>query len=894
VTRAVCRSSSWPPLRAAGHLRAGCSVLAALLLAAPFGLVTAGPASAAAPARVLAPGPTSPAGGGSVPGQPGLPQGVPAAASRAEPVLPEPAGAAWPFPSSFPRTSGTGRLAGGAALWSDFVYDDHGAAGPLGLATGRSSTTSNLAPTQGGYDYPDGAAHGNGADVFRSAVAVDGSASYWRVDWNTLADPAVPLATWVIDTDDDASTGVVQWPAGAGVRSPGLERALVVSSRGAQLLDLVKGTTSSLAVTVDPAARSFIVKVPRELLPVTGTWRVRLGAGLASSDGTAFAQPPGSASTTTEALYNLSYRSAADEPPVYTAGRDVTAEALAQAALNAPLVRAYGLDGLARSITGNFWSEDHQADVLAGDPGQVGAAPDVSAFSQVVDTAALAAGTTTAEAQPTGWSTRWYVSRLDLGQGTVANPTSAGSGDLRPNYLGRVQPYSVYVPKDYRAGSPAPLTWLLHSLGVNHNQYGALDPQLVQQACEARHSVCASTLGFGPDGWYFDEAEVDFWQVWHALAASYALDPERTVIGGYSMGGWAAYKLGLAHADLFAGALSLEGPNRCGIRVVKGVDAPADGTSPGRCGRDGDSSPLLVNARWLPYGLTQGAIDELVPATGTLQQVQDFDTLGYRYHFTFYAGEDHLVYATQDRFGAPVKAVGVRRRTVDPGHVTHAWFPDLDRRALGIGATTAYWLGDLSARDRSPGTVAKVDARALSRPDPVVTPVRTGPTPINDPTPGTVSTLDYRLGATPAAQPRIALALTDVRGLSVDSARVDFSCGTVTTRSDGPASLALLRLPAGAPVSVGGTSVTADSTGTARVPVPAGAGTITVGCLGVGGADGVSAVGADGVNARAPSQGRPATGLPVTGGAGWPIGALALTVGAGLLARWRRSSAPLG
>src|SRR3954462_4829811 len=57
----------------------------------------------------------------------GLPSGVPPAALRTEGALPVPAG--WPFPEAFPRTSGTGRLAGGGTFWTDFLYDDQGATG---------------------------------------------------------------------------------------------------------------------------------------------------------------------------------------------------------------------------------------------------------------------------------------------------------------------------------------------------------------------------------------------------------------------------------------------------------------------------------------------------------------------------------------------------------------------------------------------------------------------------------------------------------------------------------------------------------------------------------------------------------------------------------------------
>jgi hypothetical protein len=65
----------------------------------------------------------------------GMPEGVPAAALRPERALAAPA--SWPFGEDFPRTCGTGRFAGGALFWTDFLYDDHGANGvPVGIPTG--------------------------------------------------------------------------------------------------------------------------------------------------------------------------------------------------------------------------------------------------------------------------------------------------------------------------------------------------------------------------------------------------------------------------------------------------------------------------------------------------------------------------------------------------------------------------------------------------------------------------------------------------------------------------------------------------------------------------------------------------------------------------------------
>jgi hypothetical protein len=239
----------------------------------------------------------------------GLPSGIPAAAMRPEPSLPAPA--AWPFGEGFPRTSGTGRLERGALLWTDFVYDDHGADG-----FGQSSSTSSLAASDGTYSYPEGPAAGNGADLFRIGIGLTRRASWWRVDWTTLVEPSVPIAAFALDTDADASTGAADWPGVPGLRSPGIERVLLVSSRGAWLLDPSGARTPAGKLHVDPAARSFVVRIPRGTLAPRGSWRVRAAAGLADAEGDGFG-PVGSglgASAGQPPVYNLGFRSHGQEP----------------------------------------------------------------------------------------------------------------------------------------------------------------------------------------------------------------------------------------------------------------------------------------------------------------------------------------------------------------------------------------------------------------------------------------------------------------------------------------------------------------------------------------------------------------------------------------------------
>ncbi|MGH2870417.1 MAG: prolyl oligopeptidase family serine peptidase [Solirubrobacteraceae bacterium] len=752
----------------------------------------------------------------------GLPSDIPAAASTPAPTLSEPSGTAWPFPSTFPQTSGTGRLNGGASLWSDFIYDDYGASSPQGFTTSSFAQSSGLAGRQGGYVFPSGPASNNGADIFRAGVGLKGAYSYWRVDWLTLADPSVPIAEWTFDTDNNAATGASAWPAQAGVNSPGIDQALVVSRHGAWLVNPTTGLRTDVVaqggkLTVDPTSKSFIVAIPTSLLPVSGSWRVRLAAGLADAAGQNFAPPDvgqsGITSPSAERVYNVTFRTVAQEPPVYTDGSSDALIAAAQAGLGAtPVGQALGVDGLARSVTGNFWMEDDQADTLASG--------DISKFSLSVDWSALAAAQATPESQPTGYSARWYVSRLHPGAGQVIN--DGNEGNFKPTLLEQVQPYSVYVPTTYRPGSATPLTWILHSLEVNYNQYGALDPQLMQQLCQARGSICATTEGFGPAGWYFNEAETDFWQVWRSLAQTYTLNPERTVISGYSMGGWASYKLGFQHPDDFAGALSLDGPLVCGVEAYPGASGAASSSDPG-CAQDGRSDPLIANAHWIPYVIDQTYADELVPTSGVLAQAQRFDNLGQRYDLFIHTGGDHLAFATEDRFGDVVSALGNPVRTTNPGAFTYDWYPSLNNSTLGIGATGDYWVSGLSGRDNAYGKIASLAATDSALPDPAVTVQRTGTALVSQPLPGTETALRWQLGARPAAHPVMTLKLGDVSALTIDTAAAKLQSGTIKVSSDGLGRVTLASLPPGTVVLVDGRRVgVAGASGVFGVNVPSG------------------------------------------------------------------------
>ncbi|MGO9928258.1 MAG: alpha/beta hydrolase-fold protein [Mycobacterium sp.] len=687
----------------------------------------------------------------------GMPEGVPPAARRPEPKLPVPS--KWPFGEEFPRTCGAGRLAGGALFWTDFLYDDHGATGiPIG-------DLKIQAPPRGTYVYPEGPAARNGADIFRVALGLTETHTWWRVDWNTLLDASVPIALFAFDTGP-ARHSSGEWPAGAGVRSAGIDMALLVSGSGAALIDLTTQITTAVEHGVDMESRSFLAQIPRSLVEAAGSWTVRLAAGLANAAGDAFADVPAErgALPGQPNVYNVAFRTNEQEPSHL-----------------------------------NFWSDSAQAAALTSG--------DVSEFALTVPWDQLADRETTPEPVITGPSTRWYVSSVELGQGVAVDDILS----TKPQFLGRVQPYSVCLPSTYASGQRLPLTLLLHSLALGQNQFAAIDPRLLHEVCEGRDSVVVTPLARGPSTWYFDTGELDVWEVWARVAEQLGTDPNRSVVSGYSMGGYGAYKLGLSYPQVFSQAVVLAGPPACGVRLLPDVDIPADLDLDSACAREGDTWKLLVNARWLPYVIAHGLVDELVPFASAAEQVLELDRLGYRHRFTVYPLEDHIAWVFQDRFEDPIAHMGTALRQADPGHITFAWYPRLVRDDLGIGPHQVWWLSELTADPSVTarrGAVAEVDARSYARPDPTHTVRHHRGVVLNfDPSPGLYSELDWRVGPPVGALPYLTLRLSGVAGLTVDVARAGLAAlpsSTMTVAADTAAQITLSGLPDGVEVEVDG------------------------------------------------------------------------------------------
>lgn len=552
------------------------------------------------------------------------------------------------------RVSGAERYRRGEYQYTDHLYDDYG-------ADTDGSGGSSLSESAGDFTYPaDRARYGdNGADLFELRIARRGDGMRVRFTLNTLLADDAAIAFLAFDADDDDTTGSDTLPRDPGAPFPGTDHVLTVWGTSGEWSSW-NGTaweTTPVATTVDLEANQITSKVPASLVEPTGTWQATAGVGLFDIASGGWQRPDPDAS----GIYNLGFR-------------------FDEAFLGA-----------------NTGSDTDQAAALADN--------EPTRFEHPIDFDLLESQGVDDRSPTDGTMVRFYPSRLDLGE---------GRGTGFPGRIGQLVPYSIYVPTIYD-GSPVPFTLNLHSLGQFHWQYNGSTG--IQQLGEQRGSIVATPDGRGEDGWYQNEGEADTFEVWSDVARHFALDPDKTGITGYSMGGYGTYRLGGLYPDLFGKAMTIVGPPGDGIWIPGTSSVPLETLS----------NAWLENTRNLPYMNLAGAEDELVPVPGPTQQnvgpagpdgLQSFDSLGYRFKFQLFPAAEHFTIALLS-YDVPqaVDFFGDAAVDRDPFHVTFAYAPGTDDTDLGLIHDKAYWVSSIELADDTVGEpIAKgvVDAKSLA------------------------------------------------------------------------------------------------------------------------------------------------------------------------------------
>jgi hypothetical protein len=678
--------------------------------------------------------------------------------------------------------SGAAAYRDGEYLYQDYIYDDHGAKAQADLSDPRRDPGGNSADgdlfsfPNGTYTYPtDPVYANNAADLVELRVKPLADATAFRITLNTLENPNLVASTIAIGGTPGQS---VAWPHGANVRAPGA-LFLTVHGATADLLDADGNRIGAVAppVSIDMLRRQIEVLVPHsDWDPGAGVVRLAAGVGLWRNG--SYLIPGSSATATTPGgagglsnpptFFNVAFRF-----------REPFPQAASSGSLNDPA----------------WWRDQDQGHSLASG--------DISSLYANVDFGKLERGTDDESAVPqSGAMDRILPSHFETEQGAdysvACGVADACKGELR----GRLQPYAIYVPAGPPPAQGYGLTLLLHSLSASYNQFEGSNNQS-QFAHRGQGSIVITPEGRGPDGWYYDQAGADTFEVWADVAARYHLDPAFTDIAGYSMGGYGTYKFATQFPDLFARAQPTVGPPALGIWAPP---LPPTG------GASTNTNSQLASLRNIPFLIWDETTDELVPYLGPFMQASSFAALGYRYEFDTFLAGDHLTLAINDQYAPAAAFLGTTTVDRNPPHVTYVYNPTMDFPADGTTAGHAYWVSGITLRNgegKTPLGTIDVRSEGFGQGDPPASGVQLGGGAL---TGGNIPAIPYgsatvTWGPAPATPIRNQLDITarNVSAITIDAARAHVGCDAkLAVQSDGPLAVKLTDCggtPAAAPSS---------------------------------------------------------------------------------------------
>ena len=663
--------------------------------------------------------------------------------------------------------SGESRVSKGELIYDDWLYDDYGADGDH--VSNPPVFRGNLAPTRGDYRYPTNSArYGyNAADLRQLRVSASGTGLHIAAFLQTMKEPDAAIVTIGIDTGR-AREGS-GWPDGAGIDSPVADTFVTFWGTGGWITDRRGRRVPVRRQAVNLGENAIEVDVPWQYIPYVRGRAVTLYAitGLADPQAGSYRQVPVGPASATQPGGGL---------PGGTAAFDV----------------AFDPQEEWTRTVGSHWGEEKQSRLLATRV--------LTGLSQRVRLADLEGGVTRPYSPVPGrFYNRIFRSTQSFGEGIDLKQGSPG-GSPDPMFLSPHQPYGLYLPDDYQAGTPAPLLLNGHSLDVNHNEYQAVSPNLFNQLGDERSSIVITPLARGTDTWYIDSGFKDVLEAWADLRQHYSVDKNRTSIGGYSMGGYMTYRMGLLMPDRFAAANPYVGPPAYQIWVP-----PAPPQPPSDYDVAGQTNNIVANGLNLPFEINNGGVDELVPVAGPLQQAQAFRDAGNPHLFYFFPESDHFALILADEWGHTRDFLDQHAtRNLAPDQVRYKRYPSMDLAQHGLRFDGAYWVDDMVVRTPgdtcAPGAACEsasgqVDAytlahgRARGTTQPVTT-VFPGP-----PFPATVQGVNRLPGAAIAAQNRFEATFTNLGAATFETDGMGLDPGAVLTAAltvaSGPGAFAL-------------------------------------------------------------------------------------------------------
>lgn len=627
--------------------------------------------------------------------------------------------------------AGTGRHDSGEYTWTDYPYDDAGTGSFSYPGEGEDlvaepGTAGKATPRQERYGS-------NAADLVELRAAADDEYLYLLARFNFINAIDATVLGLAFDLDRDDTTGFADWPRGARLRTPGTDLfltahgqcAFVTDADGDEALDDTGG-----AIRVGTKDNVFEIALPMGLLDGSDAFRLAGGSGIWDPAPAAWMtvdpiprtrrnqrdRPVGALTPNDTAVFNLLFRD--DET---TSGSGGT---VAEQSPSSP--RAF--------------QNGRQSEVLAGGTNGL--------YGVDLELATLQPGASSdpllvRRANEKDFA-RVYRSRIDA-EGVILVSNAVGV------FLGRYEPYGIYLPSCYDDGTcpwpaeRAPLAIAPHGGSGNHVgnsgrsiAEGGGDLYGLQTAFERLEeeigAIVVRPLGRGQrNPWWRGYGEADLLEAMDDAERVYGTDPERRLVTGGSLGGYATFRTAALHPDLWTGAFA-----HCPAAYENSISERYAGNI------EPSTQPFvidpLVPALWnTPLRQASGTLDPLTPINSNRRLRDAALAAGLDYHYTEYLAGSHCFdVATGVRpwiefHTKEVVDLLTRPRTSRPARVWYGidarHFPAApepiglyDIRDVGISYTGAWWVSGLEVRPEveqtavaggaGPEVVAWIDARS--------------------------------------------------------------------------------------------------------------------------------------------------------------------------------------
>ena len=207
---------------------------------------------------------------------------------------------------------------------------------------------------------------------------------------------------------------------------------------------------------------------------------------------------------------------------------------------------------------------------------------------------------------------------------------------------GSVQPYWVFVPRDYSPQKKYGLAVYLHGYGPDISKVNPWFPN-ENAVAQAHANGLLLALPYGRRNTDFvDTGEDDVLAVREDVLKKYSVDSDRTFLTGPSMGGFGAWVIGLHRPDLWAGVAPMAARTdfylwfklaREQVPAWKRIGYDAD-----------DPRTLAANATGLPVFFQHGAQDAIVNVENSRRMARDLKALGIAHSYREIHQSDHYIY----------------------------------------------------------------------------------------------------------------------------------------------------------------------------------------------------------------------------------------------------------